>query len=273
MKIVVFGATGIAGKAVVKEALKEGHEVTVLTRDAEKVTARHERLHVVTGNVMDRDVVRHVLEGQEAVIQTLGIGGKGDGRPTSFVSEANKIIMEEMERIHVKRLVAISVIGAGDSLTFLPWVYRKLAVVYEVVSGHHRRQEPHGTDDPGKRTRLDHRAVHYDQGKSGQRKGSCHVGRQGHLVRHHGSGHGGFHGQAACFNGISQAIAHDKQLIPRDTRYSSESFLPVTTRECRRDKQSRLKDVITCPADIHGYPCAGGAEVILMNTKLLEVIF
>lgn len=120
MKIVVFGATGIAGKAVVKEALKEGHEVTVLTRDAEKVTARHERLHVVTGNVMDRDVVRHVLEGQEAVIQTLGIGGKGDGRPTSFVSEANKIIMEEMERIHVKRLVAISVIGAGDSLTFLP---------------------------------------------------------------------------------------------------------------------------------------------------------
>ena len=44
MKIVVFGATGIAGKAVVKEALKEGHEVTVLTRDAEKVTARHERL-------------------------------------------------------------------------------------------------------------------------------------------------------------------------------------------------------------------------------------
>ena len=251
MKIVVFGATGIAGKAVVKEALKEGHEVTVLTRDAEKVTARHERLHVVTGNVMDRDVVRHVLEGQEAVIQTLGIGGKGDGRPTSFVSEANKIIMEEMERIHVKRLVAISVIGAGDSLTFLPWVYRKLVLPLF----------------------MDHRAVHYDQGKSGQRKGSCHVGRQGHLVRHHGSGHGGFHGQAACFNGISQAIAHDKQLIPRDTRYSSESFLPVTTRECRRDKQSRLKDVITCPADIHGYPCAGGAEVILMNTKLLEVIF
>lgn len=37
MKIVVFGATGIAGKAVVKEALKEGHEVTVLTRDAEKL--------------------------------------------------------------------------------------------------------------------------------------------------------------------------------------------------------------------------------------------
>lgn len=119
----------------------------MLTRDAEKVTARHERLHVVTGNVMDRDVVRHVLEGQEAVIQTLGIGGKGDGRPTSFVSEANKIIMEEMERIHVKRLVAISVIGAGDSLTFLPWVYRKLVLPlfmrwFQAIIDDKNRMEP-----------------------------------------------------------------------------------------------------------------------------------
>lgn len=147
MKIVVFGATGIAGKAVVKEALKEGHEVTVLTRNAGKVTARHERLHVVTGNVMDRDVVRNVLEGQEAVIQTLGIGGKGDGRPTSFVSEANKIIMEEMKRTNVKRLVAISVIGAGDSLTFLPWVYRKLVLPlfmrwFQAIIDDKNRMEP-----------------------------------------------------------------------------------------------------------------------------------
>ena len=47
MKIVVFGATGIVGKAVVREALEKGHEVTVLTRDAGKVATRHERLHVV----------------------------------------------------------------------------------------------------------------------------------------------------------------------------------------------------------------------------------
>lgn len=120
MKIVVFGATGIVGKAVVREALEKGHEVTVLTRDAGKVATRHERLHVVEGHVTDRNTVHNVLDGQEAVIQTLGIGGKGDGRPTTFVSEANKSIMEEMERMNVRRLVAISVIGAGDSLAFLP---------------------------------------------------------------------------------------------------------------------------------------------------------
>ncbi|WP_018336561.1 NAD(P)-dependent oxidoreductase [Butyricimonas synergistica] len=147
MKIVVFGATGIVGNAVVNEALKKGHEVTILTRDARKVTTRHEHLHVVEGNVTDKNVVRTVLKGQEAVIQTLGIGGKGDGKPTSIVSEANKIIMTEMEQMNVKRLVAISVIGAGNSLTFLPWIYRKLVLPlfmkwFQAIIDDKNRMEP-----------------------------------------------------------------------------------------------------------------------------------
>lgn len=147
MKIVVFGATGIVGKAVVNEALKKGHEVTVLTRNARKVTTRHEHLHIVEGNVADKNVVRTVLKDQEAVIQTLGIGGKGDGKPTSIVSEANKIIMTEMGQMNVKRLIAISVIGAGDSLTFLPWIYRKLVLPlfmkwFQAVIDDKNRMEP-----------------------------------------------------------------------------------------------------------------------------------
>lgn len=147
MRIVVFGATGIVGKAVVNEALQKGHEVTVLTRNARKVTTRHEHLHIVEGNVADKNVVRTILKDQEAVIQTLGIGGKGDGKSTSIVSEANKIIMTEMEQMNVKRLVAISVIGAGDSLTFLPWIYRKLVLPlfmkwFQAVIDDKNRMEP-----------------------------------------------------------------------------------------------------------------------------------
>lgn len=125
MKIAIFGATGIVGKSIVSEALKQGHQVTALTRDASKITLKDARLKVVEGDVTDRITIRQVLEGQEAVIQTLGIGGKGDGGRTTFVSEVNSLIMEEMERMNIHRLVAISVIGAGDSLLFLPWIYRK----------------------------------------------------------------------------------------------------------------------------------------------------
>lgn len=99
--------------------------MTVLTRDATRVTTKHPRLHVMEGQVVHRSIVRQVIEGQDVVIQTLGIGGKGDGRPTTFVSEANRLIMEEMGKAGISRYIAISVIGAGDSLHFMPWIYRK----------------------------------------------------------------------------------------------------------------------------------------------------
>lgn len=125
MNIAIFGASGIVGKAIVREALEKGHQVTVLTRDAKKFATNHDKLRVIEGDVTDRHVIRQVLENQDAVIQTLGIGGKGDGRPTTFVSDANRLIMEEMEKMNIRRFIAISVIGAGDSNRFLPWIYKK----------------------------------------------------------------------------------------------------------------------------------------------------
>ena len=77
MNIAIFGASGIVGKAIVKEALKKGHLVTVLTRNAKKFSPDHNHLRIIEGDVTDRSVLRKVLKEQDAVIQTLGIGGKG----------------------------------------------------------------------------------------------------------------------------------------------------------------------------------------------------
>lgn len=146
MKVAIFGATGIVGRAITKEALAQGHEVTVLTRDAKKVKSTNDRLKVVEGDVTDRATVRKVLEGQDAVIQSLGIGGKGNGNPTTFVSKANKLIMDEMKQMKVNRFIAISVIGAGDSWKFLPWIYRKLMPVmmkwFKAIIDDKNRMEP-----------------------------------------------------------------------------------------------------------------------------------
>lgn len=101
MKVAIFGATGIIGSAITKETLAQGYEVTVLTRDAKRVKEASSKLTVIEGTVTDRATVRKVLEEQDAVIQSLGIGGKGDGNPTTFVSEANKMVMEEMKRMKV----------------------------------------------------------------------------------------------------------------------------------------------------------------------------
>jgi uncharacterized protein YbjT (DUF2867 family) len=34
MKVTIFGATGFSGQGILAETLKQGHEVTILVRDA-----------------------------------------------------------------------------------------------------------------------------------------------------------------------------------------------------------------------------------------------
>jgi putative NADH-flavin reductase len=130
MKVAVFGATGFSGRAILLEALKQGHDVSILVRDASKIKIKDQKLRIVEGNIMDSQVVASILHHQDAVIQCLGVGGKGDGKPTTFISEANKIIVDEMEKQKVSRLIAMSNVGAGNSLSFQPWLFTNFILPY-----------------------------------------------------------------------------------------------------------------------------------------------
>jgi putative NADH-flavin reductase len=147
MKVTIFGATGFSGQAILAEALKQGHEVTILVRDASKVPIKHKNLTIVEGNVLDPLAVASVLRHQEAVIQCLGIGGKGDGKSNTFVSDATKIIVEEMQKNGVKRLIAMSNVGAGNSRAFQPWFFTQIILPYfmkwlKVIIEDKNRMEP-----------------------------------------------------------------------------------------------------------------------------------
>ena len=93
MKVTIFGATGFSGQAILSETIRQGHEVTVLVRDASKVHIKHKNLTIVEGNVLDSTVVASVLHNQEAVIQCLGVGGKGDGKPSTLISDATTVAL------------------------------------------------------------------------------------------------------------------------------------------------------------------------------------
>jgi len=90
MKLVIFGATGFSGQAILKLALSKGFQVTVLVRNKSGITIQNENLTVIQGNVLNSDDVKKVLENQDTVIQCLGVGGKGDGKPTTFISDPQK---------------------------------------------------------------------------------------------------------------------------------------------------------------------------------------
>jgi putative NADH-flavin reductase len=130
MKIAIFGATGFSGKVILKEALSKQHEVTILVRNKSAINLDAENLTVIEGNVLEKNIVAEVLKNCEAVIQCLGVGGKGDGKPTTFISDATKIIVEEMEKQQIKKLIAMSNVGAGNSISFQPWFFTKIILPY-----------------------------------------------------------------------------------------------------------------------------------------------
>lgn len=147
MKVVIFGATGFSGKAILNEALVHDHQVTVLVRNGSAGLPKNKNLTVVVGNVLDRNTVKSVLENQEVVIQCLGVGGKGDGKPTTFISDATKIIVEEMEKLGIDRLIEMSNVGAGNSIAFQPWVFTNIILPYfmkwlKVLIDDKNRMEP-----------------------------------------------------------------------------------------------------------------------------------
>ena len=123
MKLAVFGATGLTGARVLALALEEGHEVVALTRNASSFPLVHERLTVVQGHASSHADVRKAVREVDAVIHCLGIGGKGKGQPTSVVSDSVKVVLDEMERASVSRIVCMSNVGAGESGS---WFYRRV---------------------------------------------------------------------------------------------------------------------------------------------------
>jgi putative NADH-flavin reductase len=147
MKVTIFGATGFSGQAILADSIKQGHEVTILVRDASKIPIKHQNLTIVEGNVLNPQTVASVLHHQEAVIQCLGVGGKGDGKPTTFISDATKIIVDEMQNKKIKRLIAMSNVGAGNSIAFQPWFFTKIILPYfmkwlKVIIEDKNRMEP-----------------------------------------------------------------------------------------------------------------------------------
>ncbi|NEW44704.1 NAD(P)-dependent oxidoreductase [Nocardia cyriacigeorgica] len=138
MRIAIFGATGTIGRHVVERALAQGHEVTVLTRDANRVGTSHRKLHVIQGDVLDPAAVEQAVSGQDAALISLGNGRKGVVR-----AEGTRTVIEAMQRNGVKRLICQSTLGVGDSrpnLNFL-WKYILFGIVLRPAYNDHAQQE------------------------------------------------------------------------------------------------------------------------------------
>ena len=126
MKILVVGATGKTGRLVVDRALAAGHMVVALVHDP-KDTERNPLptgAGIVHGDVQNPTRLEHAMQGCEAVIDTLG--GKTPWKATELEANAAQVVLEVMDRVDAKRLIVISVLGAGESKEQAPWMYEHI---------------------------------------------------------------------------------------------------------------------------------------------------
>ncbi len=125
MKILVVGATGATGQEIVKQAVEQGHAVTALVRDASKAHFAAS-VALAVGNVLDPGTLSQALEGQEAIVCSLGSGITGPFKEMTLLSEGTRNLIGAMQEKNVSRLVCITGIGAGESKGHGPWYYNWL---------------------------------------------------------------------------------------------------------------------------------------------------
>lgn len=74
MKIVLLGATGFVGSALMNEALDRGHTVTAIARHPVRIA--RDRLTVKVGDVYDSSALAVLIAGHEALISAFNPGWK-----------------------------------------------------------------------------------------------------------------------------------------------------------------------------------------------------
>ena len=117
MRIVLIGATGFVGSAILKEALDRGHEVTAVVRNPETLTSQA-KLHPMKGDVYNEAEVVRLVAGSDAVISAFNPGWSNPDIYSQQVKGARSII-NGVKSSGVKRLLFV---GGAGSLEVTPGV-------------------------------------------------------------------------------------------------------------------------------------------------------
>lgn len=117
MKICILGSTGRVGSELLKLALHDSHDITVLVRDQNKLAFSHRNLQIIEGNVLDEHDVKKALKEVDIVISALGTDGNGT------LSKSMQIIIKNMKKEGISRIVTIGTAGILQA-RMNPKIYR-----------------------------------------------------------------------------------------------------------------------------------------------------
>jgi len=122
--VTIIGASRGIGLETVKAALAAGHTVRAFARSASKIAISNPKLEKITGDALKAADVGAAVSDANAVIQAIGISDPKDlifG--TTFFSEATRVMVSAMQAAGVKRLIAVTGAGAGNSRGRINFLY------------------------------------------------------------------------------------------------------------------------------------------------------
>ena len=123
MKVIVFGAAGKTGRAVVDQAKAAGHTVTAFVHNADDYDVPDVEVREGDAHGSGRGGRGARRAGRRAIDT---IAGKTPYEPTTLESSAARAIIASMQRHGARRLVVTSMIGEGDSIANMPADQRPL---------------------------------------------------------------------------------------------------------------------------------------------------
>ncbi len=122
MNILLFGATGLTGQQVVRQALSRGHRVTAFVRRPDALPVTDSNLGIVVGDAREESRVAEAVRGQKVVVSALGRGNSF--RSDHLIARSMQAILPSMERAGVRRLILVSAFGVGESFRDAPVIPR-----------------------------------------------------------------------------------------------------------------------------------------------------
>ncbi|OEU18753.1 NAD(P)-binding protein [Fragilariopsis cylindrus CCMP1102] len=137
--IAVFGASGLTGSECVFQALKEGDTVIGLARTPSNLKIpegsggdnagkplNEPNLTMIGGDVTNKDDVAKVFAGQDVDGVIIALGGKTSDVGETMLTDGTNTVIAAMKEKGVKRLAVVTSIGAGDSESQAPLMFKAL---------------------------------------------------------------------------------------------------------------------------------------------------
>ena len=108
--VVLIGASGFVGTAILNELLNRGNKVTAIVRNPEKIVISNCNLSVVKANVSDVETIAATCKGKDVVISAYNPGW---ANPNIYEETLKNypLILKAVKQAGIKRLLCVC--GAG----------------------------------------------------------------------------------------------------------------------------------------------------------------